>query len=199
MRILKFSSLLLMTGLLFTACSDDDNGGDNLPDEVNEEEVITAMTVILTPDGGGDAVTLSLVDDDGDGPSAPEITVSDNLAAGTVYSGSIALVGAEPDDDVTEEVKGEAAEHQFFYSPSEALDLQVAYADDESDYVSADTGANFETTNPVGVEFTLTTGAASTGTLTFNLIHEPKKPNDGTLADAGGESDIDATFPIVVE
>ena len=52
--------------------------------------------------------------------------------------------------------------------------------------------------NPLGTEFSLDAGDASTGTLTFTLRHEPKKPNDG-LADAGGETDISATFPVEIE
>ena len=52
--------------------------------------------------------------------------------------------------------------------------------------------------NKLGTEFTLVAGAVSSGTLTFTLRHEPKKPNTG-LEDAGGESDIIATFNIEVQ
>jgi len=54
-------------------------------------------------------------------------------------------------------------------------------------------------TNPVGLEFDFMTGEASTGTLTVTLRHELKKPNDGTLADAGGSTDIAAAFALEIE
>ena len=53
------------------SCSDDD---DN-PEEINEEETITTMTVTLTPQGGGTEIILASRDLDGDGPDDPDITV----------------------------------------------------------------------------------------------------------------------------
>jgi hypothetical protein len=52
--------------------------------------------------------------------------------------------------------------------------------------------------NKLGTEFTLDAGAVSSGTLTFTLRHEPTKPNTG-LEDAGGETDITATFNVAVQ
>jgi hypothetical protein len=64
------------------SCSDDDN---NTP--VNEEEVITTVTVRLT--GGGQVVTLTSRDLDGDGPNAPVVTASGNLTPNTTYTGTV--------------------------------------------------------------------------------------------------------------
>jgi len=184
MRILKFLSLTVFAGLLSTACSNDDND----PDPVNEEEVITTLTVTLAPEGGGTAVTLQTQDLDGDGPNAPVVTVSGNLAAGVIYNGSLVLLNEieTPAEDITVEVKEEDDEHQFFYTIGGGLDATTEYANFDGDG------------NPLGTEFTLTAGAASSGTLTFTLRHEPKKPNTG-LADAGGETDITAAFNVTVQ
>ncbi len=185
MRNLKFLSLVLFTGLLYTACSNDD---DNTPDPVNEEEVITTLTATLTPDGGGTTITLQTRDLDGDGPNAPEVTVSGNLATGVTYNGSIVLLNETetPAENITEEVMEEAEEHQFFYTTGGGLEVTTVYVDMDSDG------------NPLGTEFTLTAGNPSSGTLTFTLRHEPTKPNTG-LSDAGGETDIAATFNVTVE
>lgn len=185
MRNLKFLSIALVTAVLFTACSNDDNG---TPDPVNEEEVITTMTVTLTPDGGGTAITLQTRDLDGDGPNPPEVTVSGNLSAGMVYDGSIVLLNETktPAENITTEVEEENLEHQFFYTVSSGLDVTTDYADLDDDG------------NPLGTEFTLTAGAVSSGTLTFILRHEPTKPNTG-LDDAGGETDFTSTFAIAVQ
>jgi len=133
-------------------------------------------------------ITLQSKDLDGDGPNAPEISVSGSLAANTAYVGSIELLNETetPAEDITAEVKEEDKEHQFFFAVSGALDT-FKYADEDGDG------------NPVGLGFTLSTGDAGSGTLQITLRHEPKKPNDGTLADAGGETDIAQSFTVTVE
>lgn len=187
MRILKSFSLVLFTGLLFTACSKNDNS--DRPEPVNEEEVITTMNVTLTPDGDGDVVTLKKYDSDGDGPLAPEVTVLGNLTVGASYKGTIVLLNEtiKPAGKVTEEVMKENTDHQFFYNADANLNVTTVYGNTD------DNG------NPLGTEFTLTAGEASLGTLTITLRHLPKKPNDGTLADAGGVTDVDGTFALEVE
>lgn len=175
----------LFSGLLalgtFMSCNNDD---DN-PPPVNEEEVITTMTVSLT--GGGSTVTLQSRDLDGDGPGAPVITVGE-LAANTTYSGSIVLLNETetPAEDKTGEIAEEDEEHQFFFTTSGAI-ASVTYADQDGNG------------NPLGLSFNLVTGDAGSGTLLITLRHEPKKPNDGTLADAGGETDIAQSFSLTVE
>ena len=91
-----------------------------------------------------------------------------------------------PAEDITEEVAEESDEHQFFFSLTGSL-AEVAYTDEDADG------------NPIGLEFELTTGDTGSGTITITLRHEPTKPNDGNLTEAGGETDIAQTFTVVVE
>ncbi len=184
MKKANFLTTVFFTTLLFVSCSDD----DDTPDMVNEEEVITTLTATLTPDGGGTAITIQTRDLDGDGPNAPEVTVSGDLMAGVTYNGSLVLLNEteSPAENITDEVEEENLEHQFFFTVGGGLDVTTAYANFDSEG------------NPLGTEFTLTAGAASSGTLTFTLRHEPTKPNTG-LGDAGGETDIAATFNVTVQ
>ncbi|MBU2948420.1 type 1 periplasmic binding fold superfamily protein [Zobellia uliginosa] len=186
MKKIKLFSALVLAGSLFVACSDDD---DSTPEIVNEEEIITTVTVTLSPEDDGTDVTLQLQDLDGDGSGEQVYTVSGSLVANMVYDGSIVLLNEteSPAEDITEEVEEESDEHQFFYTVESGLDLTTEYANFDGDG------------NPLGTEFTLTTGEASSGTLTFTLRHEPTKPNDGTLADAGGETDVEAMFSVEIE
>nr|WP_273569098.1 type 1 periplasmic binding fold superfamily protein [Maribacter sp. Hal144] len=179
----SYALCLLFIPMAFTSCSDDDEN----PVPVDEEEVITTMTVTLTSSGNS-TVTLQSQDLDGDGPNAPEITVSGNLAANATYSGSIELLNETetPAEDITEEVEEEDEEHQFFFSTGGSV-TGATYSDQDGDG------------NPLGLSFELSTGEAGSGTLQITLRHEPKKPNDGTLADAGGETDIAQTFTVTVE
>ncbi|ASV32100.1 type 1 periplasmic binding fold superfamily protein [Maribacter cobaltidurans] len=139
---------LCVTAISFTSCSNDD---DN-PDPVNEEEIITTMNVTLSATGG--TITLQSQDLDGEGPNAPVISVSGNLSANTTYNGSIQLLNETetPAEDITEEVEEEDEEHQFFFTASGALS-GVEYDDEDGNG------------NPVGINFTLTTGDAGNGTL----------------------------------
>ena len=189
MNYSKLLSPLFVLALLFvTSCSNDDDDTTDVPEPVNEEEVITTLTVVLTPAAGGDAITLVTRDLDGDGPNAPVVDVSGPLAADTMYNGVITLLNEteDPAEDITEEVEEESDEHQFFYT--------ISGVNATTEYGNTDNNGD-----PLGTQLTLATGEASTGTITFTLRHEPKKPNDGTLADAGGETDIAAPFDIVIE
>lgn len=183
MKSIKLLSIAIAT-ILFTACSSDD---DNTPTVVNEEEVITTLIATLTSTAS-ENITLRSQDLDGDGPNAPIITVSSALTASTTYNGSMVLLNetVTPAENITEEVIEEAEEHQILFV-SNGLDVNTTYTDEDANG------------NPLGVEFTLTTGEAGTGTITIVLRHEPTKPNDGTLTGAGGETDAIATFPIEIE
>ena len=181
MKFLKYA--LLASTLIFASCSDDD---DNTPDPVNDEEVITTLTVTL--DSGSDTVVMQYQDLDGDGSNAAVVTVSGSLNANTIYDGSIVLLNEteDPAENITEEVEEEDLDHQFFYTVGSGLNVTTDYADADS------------MGNPLGLSFILTTSEASSGALTFTLRHEPNKPNDG-LETAGGETDIDVTFDVTVE
>jgi hypothetical protein len=175
-----------LSALLFvTASCKDDN---KTPEPVNEEEVITTLTVKLTPTTGT-AIELKSFDDDGDGPNSPALAVSSALAANTVYSGTIELLNEleSPAENITDEVNEESDEHQFVFTTNGLSDVVI-------DNLNTDTNGM-----PLGSTFDLTTGAAGSGTITFTLRHEPTKPNDGTLAEVGGDTDIEATFDVVVQ
>ncbi|MFY0628065.1 MAG: hypothetical protein JXR07_17335 [Reichenbachiella sp.] len=192
--------ILSMTLFILSSCDDDD------PTIPNEEELITTVILELE-DSQGNHFDFSFEDLDGAGGDSPVITTP-TLAANTSYHAHIeflnklAEVGEHEEEDegedehghshgenVNEEILEEAEDHQVFYILSSSVDAIVEYEDDDLDMNG----------NPIGLEATFTTGDASTGTLTVVLRHEPKKPNDGTLADAGGETDIEVEFDFTVE
>jgi len=182
MKIFKYA--LLAIPFLYFSCSDDD---DNTPEPINEEEVITTMTVTLVAHDGSGVVTMQTQDLDGEGPTLPEVTVSGPISAASSYSGSVQFLNEmeDPAEDITEEVLEEADEHQVFFSAS-GLDLDFVYGDFDSNG------------NPLGTQFILAPNSSGSGTITITLVHEPTKPNDG-LDSAGGEIDIQTTFSVTVE
>jgi len=183
MSILR-TLLLLVAVLLFSQCDTED------PEPENEEELITTLEMTFSTVDGGDDVVFSVFDEDGDGPIEPEYT-NGTLIAGTDYSVAIEVRNDEEEEDITEEVREEDEEHQFFFAASNGLNIEYAYDDADADG------------NPIGLETTFRTGDASTGTLQVELRHEPNKSADGAVngdpSNAGGETDIQATFDVVIE
>lgn len=183
MKNLKLIALIVIPAIFSTSCSNDDA-------PVNEEEVITTVRTTLT--GGGQVITLTSRDLDGDGPNAPVVTVSGNLVAGTTYTGSTEFLNEleDPAEDITIEVQEEGADHQVFYQLPSSIGT-VTYTD---------TDANGR---PIGLNFTLVAGTSgSTGTLTVTLRHLPNKTATGVAAgditNAGGNTDAAVTFSVAV-
>lgn len=184
----NFIQAFFLFSILFLVASCDKDDDVEIP---NEEELITTVNFTLTPTDGGDAVSLSFVDLDGDGGNDATIT-GGTLMANTSYTGSIELLNESesPAENITEEVEEEAEEHQFFFE-STISDLTVTYNDQDADG------------NPIGLSSSISTGEAASGTLTVTLRHEPAKTAEGVAAgnidNAGGETDIEVSFPIDVQ
>ena len=185
MKAIKFLSIIFLSSIILTSCSKSED-----PEPVNEEEIITTITVTLV--NGSNTIELKSKDLDGDGPNAPVITVSGNLAANTTYNGTITLLNETetPAEDITKEVKEEGDEHQFFYSATNSI-ATFAYSDTDSN------------SNPIGLSFTLTTTTAGTGVVGVILRHEPNKTasgvSTGDITNAGGATDVDVSFNVTVQ
>lgn len=190
MKSIKFLSVISIVGALLTSCSSDD---DNIPEPVNEQEVITTLTVTLVPEGEGETVVMQYRDIDGNGPGEPVIEVSGNLSANTTYNANTQFWNEleDPAENITLEVAEEDEEHQIFYTLSSTLNANAIYTDQD---VNGD---------PVGINFDFITQEASEGTLTITLIHLPNKGAqgvaDGDISNAGGETDAEVTFNIIVQ
>ena len=170
--------------LSVTACDDDDPIVD-----VNEEELITTVTVGLNSPSG--QVTLISRDLDGDGGNDAVVT-GGTLAANTAYTFNVSFSNETetPPEDVTAEVREEDEEHQVFFEAIGLDGVTFAYGDEDEDG------------NPVGLTGTMTTGAAGAGDLRVVLRHEPNKDgegvSEGNLANADGETDVDVRIPVTV-
>lgn len=159
--------------------------GDNCNDPVFEQIYSTIIIDFITD--AGDVVEVLWQDLDGDGPNEPVITVSGEFNTNSHYFGSITVLNEtyDPVENYTDEILEEGQEYQFFYQFSEGLDMASQYNDSDSNG------------NPIGVQFILLTGSTGSGDFTLVLRHEPMKPNTG-LDDAGGDTDIEITFPVVI-
>jgi hypothetical protein len=183
MKKLRILTIVTVAIILLNSCSNDDK-------PVNEDEVIT--TVITTLTGGGQIITLTSRDLDGDGPNIPVITVSGNLSANTSYMGSVTFLNETetPAENITTEIVDEGVDHQLFFQAPSALGT----------FMYNDTDANGK---PIGIQFKLLTGNATSGNLLVTLRHEPNKSADGVatgdITNAGGSTDAAITYPVVVQ
>jgi len=189
MKTLNYIAITATAIFTLSSCSDDDSKNVNTP--VNEEEVITTIITTLTHDN--QIITLTSRDLDGDGPDAPVVTVSGNLAANTTYVGSVKFLNeiANPAEDITEEIHEESDEHQIFYQAPAALGTFT--------YTDLDVNGK-----PVGLNFKLVTANATTGSLTVTLIHEPNKNAEGVangnITNAAGSRDAQGSYlQVIVE
>ena len=184
---MKYLSIILfsLVSLAFlNSCKDDD------PTPENPEELITTLRIVFTP-VGGTPVTFEFIDLDGDGGNAPTIT-GDTLAAQTEYHATLALFNesVSPVEVITEEILEEDEDHQFFF---EAVSVELTHMYDDMDGNG----------NPIGVVNSFMTGNPSNGTLRVILRHEPDKNAAGVatgdITNAGGDTDIEVTFPVTIQ
>lgn len=179
-----FSISLLCISIALSSCEKD-------PQIPNEEELITTVTYTLTPVSGGDPVIFSFRDLDGDGGQSP-VVILGRPKANTVYNAAVALYNESvlPVDTITNEVSEEALEHQFFYTFSD-LNASYIYTDMDSE------------NHPIGITTKVTTGEPGEGLVTIILRHLPDKfasgVSDGDISNAGGETDIEVSFLVIIE
>jgi hypothetical protein len=194
-------SLLLLLAVLMTAslssCSSDD------PVEENEGEVITDVTLKFTevdPVAGlGTPFEVKASDPQGlESGSSPTIGTI-NLKKGKTYRLEISLFNSIANEDITEEIEEEKKEHQFFFLGTAFVGSPVGL------YTYLDEDANG---NPVGLLGSVTLGPTpGLNNATFRLIlrHDLDKnfpgannPHWQNFTQAGGETDLDITFPLVL-
>lgn len=186
MKTIKLLSLSILAALTFSACTDDDDA----PTPILEQEEITTLNVYLTPAGGMEELKFSYKDLTGDGADA-QVT-SEPLQADTSYSGRIEFLNENesPAENITSEVLEEDEDHQVFFVTDTSLEVSTDYLDADGDG------------NPIGVEFRLVTGEASSGDLTFILIHDGDKEagSNGVLTpEVGGDTDIEVDFDVTIQ
>lgn len=174
----RLTTLLALVALVtMTGCDSEEPDGD-----AGENELITRVTVTLTPMSGGSAIVAIAEDPDGDGANLTVDAIQ--LSADETYNGTIALYDGVNDFDITDEVEEEAEEHQFWYTASGAIADRVTITVTDRD----------DNNLPVGLAFTVTVseGAAASGTFNVVLSHYDDAPKTGT--DRSDESDIDIDF-----
>lgn len=176
-RILSGSGLLV-AAFAVAAC------GDSSTAPGGEQELITRVTVTLTPAAGSPIV--SFIDDaDGNGPQAPSAqSGAIALTAGTTYTGTVRFENRleNPPEDITEEVEEEDDEHRVYFAVTGA-GVVVTTLDTD--------GAG----RPLGLQYRVVPGStAGAGALRVVLCHYDDAPKVASSTSCQGDTDIDVVF-----
>ena len=198
-NIFKLNIILysLLSLVIFTACEDD----DVVPEEEEEMEVITDVTLIFTSDAGA-VVTASAQDPDGEG--VQELVVLDEiqLQAGTNYTLTFDIMNnlETPGESIGEEIAEEDDEHQLFFAWTEGAfsnpsgNGNIDNASDPVNYNDSDGNGN-----PLGLNTSWTAGNPTTAaSFTVRLQHQP----DVKTATSGandGDTDFELQFRLTIE
>ena len=189
---LERGAILLFCVMFITSCKkDEDDPVTPTAPPVNEEELITTVRITFNTLSDAEYKYFVFTDLDGDGGNAPVIT-ADTLSEDSIYNMNIEVLNesVSPIEEITQEIVAEGVDHQFFYQVTGA-NLLLAYGDADA------------TAMPIGQSGSCIAGGPSTGTLKLTLRHMPDKNaagvSAGDIANAGGDTDIEVTFPAVVQ
>lgn len=193
---IRVITMALLPAIFLMGCGDDD-----VPAEENEEEVIDQ--VILTFTAAGDPkndTVIDATDPDGEG-AAPFNLQTIALAANETYTLSIELNNLNEEESITEEIKEEADEHQFFFGFTSGLftdpegdgNLGEDNSSDSVNYTDTD-----ENANPLGLTTTWKTGEPASGEFTVVLKHQPDGQKTATSSSVIGETDVELTWDITI-
>lgn len=179
MFVPSFRAPLALALLSFAACGDSTGPGQ-------DQELISRVSLIVTPQGGGTAQTVYVDDPDGLGPTAPSAQVGTlQLRQGVTYTGTVLFENrlVTPVENITTEVAEEAETHMVIYSVGGATGTT---------WVATDSDAN---ARPVGLQYTITPGATlGAGTVRVVLCHFDAIPKPVTATSCSGDTDIDVTL-----
>lgn len=189
MKIVKLLAILFISALTLTGCEDDH---DHDHDHEHEEEINLLRYTLTNTQNSSDIVILTFTDEDGEGGADGITDVSGALTANSSYTGVLELLHQEDDGEI-EDISAEIAE-------DDAEDHQIFY-------ITNAPGLSFNTTdldansNKLGFKTNASSGLAGSGALTISVIHEGKKPNNGSVADAlsgNGTTDIEVSFNVTI-
>ncbi len=167
--------------LLLTSCTEN-----NPTPPVDDHEVITTITLVLVS-AAGDTTRATWEDADGEGGAAPNRIDTLLLQPSTNYTGTIHVYNAtvDPPDDLTLEIADEDDQHQLIYTDASG---RLVFAATDVD----------ENSKPVGLQFTVASGASGVGTVQVNLYHYDNA-SDKQPGVPGAETDISVQIPYVVQ
>jgi hypothetical protein len=180
----------LLLGLIIVGLGACDPGGST--PVTPQDPIGVSLSIVFGSQTGGSPVTFTYTDPDGPG-SAPPVVSAPPLRAGTTFNTVVSLATTERGQvfDRTGTVRDQDTQYQLFFVAAPPSLLQHRYADTDASGL------------PLGLTNRVETGPPGRGTLRVVVRRALNKrfPNLGpdNFLQAGGVSDTDATFNVVIE
>lgn len=197
MKNLKKASLYLLAVLAFgfASCESED------PEKENDGEVITDVTLKFQELNASNALVGAVLSFKASDPQGIEVgktpTIQPvSLTKGKKYLMTIEVTNEIEKEDITEEILEEAAEHQFFFLGPvfDSNIFTIQYADAG--------GIALGLRNNVTVSSSTGTNNSSMRVVLRHALNKSfagaSNPNFANFAQAGGETDLDITFPVIL-
>ena len=197
MKNLKKVSLYLLAVLAFgfASCESEE------PKKENEGEVITDVTLSFQELNASNTPVGAILNFKASDPQGIEVGKTPTiqpitLSKGKKYLMTIKVTNEIEKEDITKEILEEAAEHQFFFLGPviDSKIFTIQYAD--AGGIALGLRNNVTVASPTNT---------TNSTMRVVLRHDLNKsfagasnPNFANFLQAGGETDLDITFPVVV-
>lgn len=185
---IKSMATLVAFTTLFAACNKKTD-----PPKPDEQELITTLKIQLLEEFSSFVQTYEYKVENGIGGSGGTIKIDTlKLKPNTKYSAVLTVLNekANPVEDITTEIIEESNDHLFLFSSNPIAGAGSVFATN---------GNKDKNAAPLNQSFVLNTNAAGTGKFQVVLLHEPSNKNATSINTAGGETDLDATFPVVLQ
>jgi hypothetical protein len=176
---------LLATTAVLGGCGDDNNNAG-----AGDAEVISRVTLALTPTAGGATQTTII---NFSTPTTPEPQAGTlTLQPGVTYDGTVEFTNAfaNPAVDITEEVRAEADEHRIFYTVTGPAGVSIPDSSLDLDSNGAPLGLSYQVVVAADAE-------SGAGTIRVVLSHFDDQPK-GDGQTPSNETDVDVTFAFTV-
>lgn len=189
---------LAFLALSFSGCDSND------PVPENDGELITDVTLIfqeLSDNGSpiGDPMSFKASDPEGIQTGQTPTVETVKLKKGSTYKMNISVANSIENEDITAEILEESNEHQFYFLGTAFIGgsapLTYMYDDPSGELIGV-SGKVVSAADP----------STNNAQMRIVLRHDLDKnypgasnPSFADFATAGGESDLDITFPLVIE
>lgn len=188
-QILKAGLIAILFTAAFSGCKKDEKAP--VPDE---QELITTLKLQLTNSSlGFSKVFIYKVENGFGNGSTGSIQIDTiKLQPGVTYDALLSVQNekASPVEEITNEILEKDYEHLFVFAsapPTGNGSMQVS------------NGSKDKNGKPLNQTFKLTTGTAGSGKFDIHLMHLPTNKNGTTPETAGGETDLAASYPVILQ
>lgn len=189
--------LLLLATFAFTSCQSDDPKPEN-DGEVITDVILSFQELDLSGNPTGAITTFKASDPQGIEVGSTPTIDNVTLTTGRIYQMRIEVRNSIANTDITPEILKEADEHQFYFLGTAFVGTNVltyTYADPSGDLLGL-----------VGKVMVARSPGFNNANMRIVLRHALDKnfpgatnPNFEDFIQAGGETDLDITFPLILE